>query len=208
MHTTALTKTAGVVYVTIGSNAEREAEQSVSGLFSHNQWPVHYVKKVPEGPSGLTAEQEAHWAKVRMYYLSPFDLTLMLDADTRVKGDLSVGFRALQEGWDVVLVPSVPPHLGQVLWNLSGPERFDTLQELGLWCHVMYNTGVMFFGKNARTQALFQTWQIEWLKYRDRDQGALLRALDKHPVRIWLLGYPFNSRRGEVVEHLFGRARA
>ena len=195
----------GVVYVAIGKPAQAEADQSVLGLLKHNKYPVHRIEDVP---GDLSADRKAHWAKVSMFDLSPFDPTLMLDADTRVHGSLDVGFKALHAGWDIVVVPSVPPHRGAVLWSLNNRERYDTIQRLGLRCHLMYNTGVFFFRKNERTQALFQAWRKEWLEYRDRDQGALLRALEHHPVRLWLLGHPYNSAEGEVVEHLFGRARA
>ena len=80
------------------------------------------------------------------------------------------------------------------------------LVELGNCWPLMLNTGVMWFRRTPRTERLWQTWREEWLRFQEHDQGALLRALGPTPVALWLLGRPFNG--GEVVEHLFGRARA
>lgn len=201
----------GAVWIAFGENAKREAAESMASYRKHNRLPMHRLAKISDkAPEGFTVGQHAHWAKACADRWSPYSNTLMLDADTRVKGDLSVGFEMLWAGWDVVMVPSKPPSSrpGQVLWNLSEPERLETLQELGTWRHLMYNTGVMFFRKSPQVRNLFAAWRKEWLRYKQQDQGAFLRALNRCPVRLWILGYPFNSLGGAVVDHLFGRARA
>lgn len=199
----------GVVWVAIGPNAERELTESRKSLLEHNR--LHLKVFDPQAivfPIGLSADQQAHWAKVNTDKWSPFEYTLLLDADTRIHGDLSIGFKMLYGGWEVVLAPSFPQgSSNQVLWNLHEEERRVTLQELGVWKHIMFNTGVLFFRKTPRVRALFDSWRVEWLRYKDRDQGAFLRALRNNPVQLWLLGAPFNSAGGEVIEHLFGRAR-
>jgi len=203
-----MTGTLGAVWVAFGENALREATESRTSFLKHHRYPAKVLTKPNfSTPVDLTTDQRAHWAKVNSYLWSPFDYTLMLDADTRVKGDLSLGFKLLREGWDLILVPSVPPRPGAVLWSLAEIERRTTMNELGIFRHTMFNTGVMFFRKSRLVQGLFEAWRSEWLRYKDRDQGALLRALQWHPVRLWLLGPPFNSAGGEVVDHLFGRAR-
>jgi len=113
----------------------------------------------------------------------------------------------LRKGWEMVMVPSVPNHPGQILWHISEPERSETLEELGTWLHVMLNTGLIYFRRTEAVQNLFECWRKEWLRFKGWDQGAFLRALRKCPVSLWLLGSPFNSKGGEVVDHLFGRAR-
>jgi len=197
----------GVVYVAVGSNALKEACESRDTLLQHNNLPYEIVKTVPNQPPLTSADQLAHWLKVNIDLITPFESTLLLDADTRVKGDLSVGFDILAKGWDLVMVPSKPPYEGASLWNLSSEERQITLDELGLWTHVMLNTGLLYFNNTTRVKNLFEAWRKEWLRFKDRDQGAFLRALRRNPVRLWLLGYPFNSAGGEVVDHLFGRAQ-
>ena len=200
----------GVAYVALGANAQHEVSQSMVGLLKHNKGLATMVleESLTSPPRGVsTSGQQAHWAKVNAYWWSPFPYTLLLDADTRVKGSLLWGFKLLWAGWEVVVVPSIPPRPNAVLWHLSRTEQDVTLAELGAWHHVMLNTGALYFRKSPRVQRLFEAWREEWLRFKDQDQGALLRALRRSPVKLWLIGSPFNSRDGAVVEHLFGRAR-
>jgi len=200
----------GILYVAIGPNACKEAEISIKTLREHMRLPIKVLGEDDyRGPASFTNDQKAHYLKVTSFKGSPFDPTLLLDADTRVKDDLSLGFRILKAGWEVVMVPSLPPknRPGAVLWHLQEAERRITLQELGTWKHVMLNTGLMYFKKTKRVRNLFERWEAEWMRFKDRDQGAFLRALSRAPVGMFLLGKPFNSEGGEVVDHLFGRAR-
>ena len=134
--------------------------------------------------------------------LSPFEHTLYLDADTRVHGDLSVGFDILRDGWEMVMVPSRVKACPIAL--LTKEEQSTTLIELRNPQPLVLNTGVMWFRRTPRTVRLWQIWHEEWRRFQEYDQGALLRALNRCPVALWLLGQPFNG--GSVVEHLFGRA--
>ena len=209
----------GVVYVALGANALSEYYESVRTLrCTKNDTSVelkHFLFKDPyqdlevgRASRDLTAEQQAHLAKTRSYFWTPFEYTLMLDADTRVRSleDLLLGFKLLGQGWDLVIVPSLPNRPKDVLWHLSSDEQIYTFNTLGYWSHIMLNTGVVFFAKNDRVKSLFTDWKTEWLRYKDRDQGAFLRALRCNPIKIFILGQAFNSRDGEVVQHLFGRA--
>jgi len=198
----------GVVWVAFGKKAQEEAAISKASFLKHNKVPTRVLKELSfPAPEGLTIGQQAHWAKANADKWSPFDHTLMLDADTRVQGDLSLGFKMLQKGWEIVMVQSIPPKDGMVLWTIPEPEREETLKELGTWLHGMFNTGVIYFNRTEAVQNLFQCWRKEWLRFKGWDQAAFLRALRKCPVSLWLLGPAFNSRGGEVVNHLFGRAR-
>jgi hypothetical protein len=203
------TLSVGVVYVALGKNAREETSKSIRTL--RKNWSAKgnvYVleKALSSSPVGASVGQQAHWAKTCMNLWSPFDYTLLLDADTRVKDSLSVGFAALKQGWDLVMVPS--ESRAEILWHLPQVEKEATLLGTGLPRPLMLNTGVLFFTKSVRTHRFFEAWRQEWLRFKSWDQGAFLRALKQVPVAIWLLGLPFNSKGGEVVDHLFGRARA
>ena len=80
-----------------------------------------------------------------------------------------------------------------------------TLDELRDDFPLMLNTGVMWFRRSERLDRFSQEWRREWRRFKRHDQGALLRALEKCPVRLWLLGRDYNG--GEIVEHRFGKAR-
>ncbi len=205
-----MAKSKGVIWIALGPNAEQELLKSQASFQKHNRTTSRvFDPAMIDFPAGLSIDQQAHWAKVNADRWSPYDFTLLLDADTRIKGDLSWGFKMLYKGWDMLVAPSIPTAAsGKVLWNLNGEERRITLQELGVWQHIMLNTGVMYFNKAERVSKLFELWRSEWLRYKDRDQGAFLRALNQRSVNLWLLGHPYNSAQGEVVTHLFGKARS
>ena len=198
----------GVVYVAYGANALKEARLSAESLARvHREWPVTVISdhEVGWAPS-IEWENRGtpgRWAKVNLDQLSPFEDTLFLDADTRVYGDLWIGFNLLERGWDMVMVPSKPQEQ-YILEHLTDWERMTTLTE----CRIeplQLNTGVIWFGKTNRVKLLFRQWRLEWERFQDKDQGALLRALERYKPRIALLGRPFNG--GAVVGHRFGAAR-
>lgn len=196
----------GVVYIAYGHNARTEAAHSIRTLRRHHDWPVTVIGEPIPGTQHIPWRgfgKPGRWAKVNLLDLSPFEWTLYLDADTRVRGDLSTGFDVLAAGWELAMVPS--KREPRPLDILATDEREITLSELGDCWPVMINSGVMWFRRTARTTRLWQTWSEEWQRFKQHDQGALLRALNRSPVALWLLGRPFNG--GEVVEHLFGRAR-
>jgi len=68
------------------------------------------------------------WAKVNLDAISPWDQTLFLDADTRVYDKLDIGFKLLDLGWDLVIVPSIPQG-GDLLGHCSEAERQASIWE-------------------------------------------------------------------------------
>jgi len=197
------------VYIAYGSAARKEARLSIKSLRQHNKGNVTVISdkrlgvgkfhKMSPGPG-----TPGRWAKVNLDTLG-FEQTCYLDADTRVYGSLQVGFDILDAGWDMVIVPSGQQDDG-LLRHVSEAEREVTLSELGNSDVLQLQGGVFWFRHNERTLALFEAWRDEWLRWKDQDQGALLRALNKVPIRLWLLGKPFNG--GPVVGHRFGMARS
>lgn len=199
----------GVVYIVYGTAAIKEASKSIKTLRRyHPSWEIAIIgeERLPGtrfikviDTSGGTP---GRWAKTQLDILSPFDDTLFLDADTRIySSDLGIGFDILNRGWELVMVPSLPQGEGS-LRHLSEEERDVTMAET--MRPLQLNTGVMWFKKTDHVKALFAEWRRQWWRYKDKDQGAFLRALHKYPVSLWLLGRPFNA--GAVVGHLFGRA--
>jgi hypothetical protein len=91
-----------------------------------------------------------------------------------------------------------------LLWHIGDKDKGFTLSEIGME-PISLQCGVIFVARNDRTRALWRAWHQEWLRFAGQDQGAFLRALWKHPVRLWLLGRAYNS--GVLVQHRFGQAR-
>jgi hypothetical protein len=192
----------GVVYIAFGEKAQREYQASLTSLRKWHDWPVKVVTEIPEN---MTPQRGSRWAKLRLNFLSPFDDTLYLDADTRPRGDLSRGFKILGEGWDLALTPSLNQGGEDLLWHIDEEERDATFLELG-YRPLQLQAGVMYFKKTEAIDRLFSFWRWEWERYQDQDQAALLRALRKSPVKAWLLGRDYNG--GALLSHIFGRARA
>jgi hypothetical protein len=186
----------GVLYVAYGRSAIYEVTQSIKSLRRYHDWPVAAIGDKPvSGARFIEAIDTSgglpgRWAKVRLDLLSPFGDTLFLDADTRVYADIGIGFEII-------------PQDGDVLNHLSEMERLYTLTEVPY--PLQLNSGVMWFRKTERVKALFSEWRREWARFKDKDQGALVRALPRCPVKIWLLGRPFNG--GAIIGHRFGACK-
>jgi hypothetical protein len=198
-----------VIYVAYGWNARHEAVEAIKSLRRHNDLPVAVVSDKPlEDEMHIyapDADQGGRLAKLSLDRLSPFEYTAYLDADTRVHGDLSAGFAVLAGGWDMALAPSKLQGT-EALENCGYQDRVLTLGDLGP-LRLAWQAGVLFWRRCEAMGRLFAAWREEWGKFKDKDQGALLRALARVPVRVWCLGWDWNSEEGEIVKHRFGRAR-
>ena len=198
----------GAVLVAYGDAAAREAGRAISSLKATDpRLPVYVISnRFIEGailiPFGQEAGYGARWAKLNIDLLSPFKHTLYLDADTSCHRSIMAGFDILADGWDIVMAHS-HRQWDDTLGHLPADDRSYTLGTLGMR-PVNLQAGVMFFTRNKETAGLFKAWREEWVQYRRLDQGALLRALYRQPVKVWLLGRPWNG--GGIIEHRFGAA--
>jgi len=175
---------------------------SLATLRRRHDWPVLQMRQNLPGMDGMNDKQRSRWAKTTMLDWTPWLDTLYLDADTRVWGDLSAGFQVLDDGWDLALTIS-DNQAEDWLWHIDAGERAQTREECGQMLQLQ--AGAFFVRRNRRTVGLWQQWATEWLRWGDEDQGAFLRALQASPVRLWLLGRPWNG--GALVNHLYGRCR-
>ncbi len=201
--------TRGALYVAFGERARQEATHSIKRL---KGLPVAVIGDEPLIGNDMTfipfdrPGPGARRAKLSMGELTPWDRTLYLDADTRPVGDISTGFDMLADGWELVLA-----HSGRqgydVLGNVAAGERAITFEVLSCPEPLGLQAGVIFFRKCESVVRMFGAWREEWEQDRGQDQAALLRALWRVPVRVWVLGTPWNSEHGEIIQHKFGRVR-
>lgn len=187
-----------------GDKAISEMEISRATLKSkHPELPVCVIcdQLVSADDNKLASRK----AKVNLLSMAPqeWDQVLYLDADTRVYGGLSAGFAALDAGWDIAMRPS-DHQGGDVFWHVGEDERQATMQQCG-YTPLQLQCGVMFIARNERTGRLYKNWNEEWRRWQDEDQAAFVRALDKTPLKIWMLGHPWNG--GAVIAHKFGSVR-
>lgn len=191
-----------------GENARNEARLSIQTLQAIHDWPVLVVSDEPFELPGV----DFHYApnddpsfrqrKLDANILAPWDYTLYLDADTRVVQAIDAGFAILEDGWDMVIIPSA--NQGRdVLWHLNPEERLETVEGLK-GAELQLQGGVFWFRKCEEIDVFFRQWREEWEQWQGQDQGALLRALHRMPINVWLLGRPFNG--GAAIQHRFGKA--
>jgi len=195
--------------VAYGLNAQREAAESIKSLRAI--WRGVEVLVIGDSVIGASRriphddrDKGGRDAKTKLGVLSPWAQTLYLDADTRPRADVRVGFDILNDGWDMVIAPSKCSGRNW-LWHVGGPERAATQEELGGRLLTL-GGGVIWWDRNERTQALWAAWRAEWLRWEGQDQAALMRAYIANPCRIWLLSRAWNG--GTCIEHRFGAARA
>jgi len=191
--------------IAYGEPARREAAGAIEALRRWHDWPVSAIGEPVAGAEPIAwpdTDRGGRWAKVNLDKLSPYRETLYLDADTRVRQPVGVGFEMLRNGWDMVATIS-QNQTKDWLWHLDAEDREATQQEVGQM--IQLGGGVFWFKKGARMTSLFDAWRYEWLRWRNQDQGALLRALYQRPVRLWLLPRIWNG--GAIIEHRFGTAR-
>lgn len=203
----------GVVYVAYGDNARDQAMQSAKSLKAqHPDLPFRVIcdrgfKQAAGMPQVTCIYHEdtdpgARLVKLNVDTLSPFEHTLYLDADTRIRADISYPFRLLDAGWDMAMVPC--RHQGDHAHrHVKAQERVTTFAEVGDMTALQ--GGVMYFRKTEAVHRLFAAWREEWGRFEDQDQAALVRALVSHPVRLFLLGRAYNG--GKFIRHFYSYAR-
>lgn len=203
----------GVVYIAYGWRAVKECGYSIATLRQQEpDLPIAVIGEREHGRQGGNRLQHiefddhgnaGRWAKVNLDRISQFDYSLYVDADTRVHGGIAEAFGILHDGYDIAIAYS-PAQGGDALWHVSEEERTATITELG-YQPLQLQGGVIFFRKCEAVKAFFAAWREEWQRWRGQDQGALLRALHRSPVRLWLLGRDWNG--GALIEHRYGAAR-
>ena len=197
----------GVIFIAYGLNAQREATAAIKSLRQHHpDWPISVIGDRVLDAAVIDFDDRnslGRYAKTNLDRITPYDLTLYLDADTRILGNVSGGFSILRDGWDLAIAYSEQQG-SDVLWHVSAEERSATIGELGL-TPLQLQGGVRWFARNGRVAAFFHAWRNEWERWRGQDQGALLRALWRAPVRLWLLGRAWNN--GDLIKHRYGAAR-
>lgn len=191
----------GACYVVYGDKAEIALRRATECLMQSNPGLPVCVQR--DRVTGLTDVQQSRRAKVTLLDWSPFDHTVYLDADTTVYQDIGAGFEMLADGFDLVLCASGNQG-ADLLWHVGQDDKTATLAAVRNPEPLQLQAGVLFVTRNPRTTALFRAWRDEWEQGRGQDQGALLRALARVPVRVWLLGHPWNSSAGSIIGHHFG----
>lgn len=137
-------------------------------------------------------------AKLKAFELVPdaWETVLYLDADTEVvSGDVRFYFELIEAGWEFVICKD--PHLMDTMKAFrragNGAEMVQIEDEISTLNTLQWNGGVWAFVRNARVEAFFERWAMEWEKHAQRDQGALVRAMYADPLKVFTLGNEWNT---------------
>jgi len=136
-------------------------------------------------------------AKLRVYELAPaeWDTVLYLDADTEVVNPVYEFFEWVEDGWEMAICKDIAPNdvLGHIRAKVHPPEAAATMEITGTWNVLQLNGGVWSFRRCAAVRDFFRAWCAEWERWAQRDQGALIRAMYTHPLKLLLLGNEWNT---------------
>jgi len=200
---------AGVYIVAFGKPSRDCAQRCIRSVHRHMPGvPVALVSDRPlgtedvfiehaDGPGVEGADIGGRSVKTRIYDLAPgeWEYVLYLDADTELTAPVPFLFDLLRDGWDMAICEN--PGKYHIATNMirpdNQPEMETTEAEIGTLELLQLQGGVFSFRRNERTATLFHAWHDEWQRWGKRDQGALLRAMYKHPVKLYLLGIEWNT---------------
>lgn len=191
----------GLYVVAFGEPARNCAIRCIETFKKHMPGiPVALCSDRSLGPEDiLIVEDEvdvgARSQKVRIYDLAPnWEYVLYLDADTETIAPIPQFFDWLKDGWELVMCKN--PGKFHLAANMGRSDNSGECQEVfnqwGTDQMMQWNGGVFSFRRCEATQRLFHRWYAEWNRYGKRDQGALLRALWRNPVRAMWLGNEWN----------------
>jgi hypothetical protein len=181
---------AGVLYTVVGENPVylQAARRSAASLKRFASVPVAVATNKTGFPGDVDclirlAEPDGYRAKILAALDSPFDRTLLLDADTYVTGDVS-GLFALLDQFEIAAAHAP----NRVTLPVDVPAAFPE-----------FNTGVIAFRRNNRVDALLNDWLVTYDELASRqppskDQPSFRRAVYHSDVRVTTLPPECNQR--------------
>lgn len=193
----------GAVVVAYGKPARECAQIAISSWLQFMpEYPIALVSDEPLGIETLfinhyDTDIGARSVKTQLYDIVPAEWNniLYLDADTEIVAPVPALFQWLEMGWQFIICTN--PGLYASITQGARPDNREeleaTIAEIGTGELIQYNGGVFAFRRGDAGAALMRGWHSEWLRWKARDQFALLRALHNNPVKLLLLGNEWNT---------------
>ena len=192
----------GIYMVAFGGPSRKCARKAITSLKEQMpDIPVALCSVSRLGPEDIFIEAEdkdigGRIAKLRIYDFAPkeWQYILYLDADTECRAPVYHLFDLVADGWEFVICKDVR---GEALMKdfrrpNNQAEYDQTIAMIQTPETLQLNGGVWVFRRCERTREFFRHWYEEWDVYGARDQGALIRALYAHPLRMLVLGNEWN----------------
>lgn len=123
----------------------------------------------------------SRYLKTRLIHFSPYEETLLLDADILPHQSVRDLWTALNHG-DIAMVKDRLPTV-ELCDHVAAEEKRYTLTKVDPTT-TQYNSGVLLWRKNAAMVALFDDWHQEWQRFYKQDQLALVRSLHKTQTQV------------------------
>lgn len=192
----------GALWVAYGEPARKCAMGSISTFRQHHSGiQTALVGKTPLGIEDVFIEYPdvdigGRAAKTMIYDLAPaeWEYVAYFDADTEFIADISILYQFVIDGFDMVICKNPGKyHIATKMVRSDNKDECEyTFNQLGTSELIQLNGGVFIFQRNGRTSRFFRAWHEEWERWGKRDQAALLRALFKNPMKMYVLGNEWN----------------
>lgn len=131
----------------------------------------------------------SRWLKTHLDQLTPYDETLFLDADILPLQPIASLWDYLKEA-DVAMAADRLPTVA--MCDHVAPEEKSYTLGRSPYNATQYNSGVLLWRQNKATRALFEQWYLEWQRFQQQDQLALVRALQTTGTDVALLPKTYN----------------
>lgn len=194
-------ETCGVIYIATGKKYIQSAILSARSLAKRSpgikihlfaNWKecgLDYSNGCEPFSSIESVEQVPYHLKVDCMRRTPFDRTILIDADTRIVADIRSVFSILDR-FDIAMSHAQERVKRIKKWHVAVPDSFPE-----------FNSGVIAYKKNEKVYDLLEKWQIDYHTARSRnDQMTLREALWLSDLRIATLPPEYNIR---FLKYLF-----
>ncbi len=186
---------------TLSSIRESRLPEARLFLITDRQTQVPKCDDVELGVIRAEFQQDGLLRKTEIgdFIPSGFDAYLFLDCDTRVLGDISLGFeKARQHGMAVV---QAPHYSLDYFFDFNRIMQKENIQLQG---QMQYNTGVIFFTLRPDVVKVFAKWKQLARTYADafynNDQPYLSLAMEQLQFNPYTLSPSYNYRAvGELI---------
>ena len=200
----------GVLYLALGSGYRHLTIASISALRRYGyHGPVRVVTDDPSWvPPALNCDVvvvpdvgdgfSTRYYKTQLLEFA-YDMTLYLDSDAIPIADIDEVWRCLGD-CDIAMAADPRQTVGALVARdghmAEWRDEFSLMIRLGLTSRAYFNSGVMAFRRSPATAAIFATWHEEWLRFKRRDQLALVRAVALTDTTVRTLSPTWNCPPG------------
>jgi hypothetical protein len=161
-----------------------------------------YLVKAPIESDDQTLAFVSRNLKTRLAGISPYQETLYIDSDMLPLKSIAPIWAYLSDA-DFAMAHDRLPTIAQC--DHIAKVELDYTMEILPGDTLQFNSGLMLWRNNAKTQALFDQWQKEWLCFQKHDQLAMVRALATTQLKVAQLPVNYNTSPRDAAPVLLPR---